>query len=171
MANRLLYYNTLHQLVKCFRVFVNSKSIFYFMEFFFLKKTVVLLISLSHAHHWVNEYRYFWLSYFKNNFNLFDKFEKKLTILHHSLHWQEHRHVWFLRRCFSTTLLILLSNDASNVFSSQHFFFCFFFQIFFFDNLICLGSWIFRQLSSCFRVWMLVTVCKVKFDLWKTFIT
>ena len=48
LVNRLLR-NTIHQLVRYFWVFVNSESIFYFMESFFLKKTVSfgLLVSCS----------------------------------------------------------------------------------------------------------------------------
>ena len=39
--------NTIHQLLRYFLVFVNSEYIFYFMESFFLKKTVSLGLLVS----------------------------------------------------------------------------------------------------------------------------
>ena len=39
---------------------VHSESIFFFVEYFLLKKTVFPLVSLSLAQHWVNQPRYFW---------------------------------------------------------------------------------------------------------------
>ena len=39
---------------------LHSESIFPFMEFFFLKKTVFPLVSLSFAYCWGNQPRYFW---------------------------------------------------------------------------------------------------------------
>ena len=65
-----------------------------------------------------------------------------------------------------------------DIFFLKTHFFVLFPQTFFFANLISVRSWIFWQLSSCFGVsscilffnflqWMLVTVYKVKFTLWK----
>ena len=39
---------------------VHSESIFPFMQFFFLQKTVFPSVSLSLAYRWVNQLRYFW---------------------------------------------------------------------------------------------------------------
>ena len=116
---RRLLHNTIHQLVRYFRVFVYSESIFYFMESFFSRK-LFPLVSLSLAHHWVNQFRYFWQNYFRNNFNLFVNLRRDWWYF--IIHWQQHQHVKRLMRCFSTTVLILLSNGPSTISSSKHFF-------------------------------------------------
>ena len=38
------------------------------------------------------------------------------------IQWQQHQHVKFLMRCFSTRVLVLLSNGASAISSSKYFF-------------------------------------------------
>ena len=178
LVNRLLH-NTTHQLVTYSWVFVNSESIFYFMESFFPRKRLLwspclLLITESISLDASD----------KTTSEIFvQQSEKRLMILHHLL---------TTTSACKISHKIFPNNSINNTFTwcINNFFletlFLFFFLGFFslptwllyLLLFLCLGSWIFWQLSFCFRVsscifffncllWMVVTVCKVKFTLWK----
>ena len=67
---------------------------------------------------------------------------------YNSLHWQQDQNVYFLMRCFPTTVLLLPSNSASRISSSKQFFYSFS-SDFFLANMITLYlSWFLNLLLA-----------------------
>ena len=58
LTGRLLH-STIHQMMRCFWVFIMN-PFFLLWSIFFLKKTVFSLVSLSLPYRWINQPRYFW---------------------------------------------------------------------------------------------------------------
>ena len=151
------FHNKIQHLIRCFWVFLNSEFIFYLIESFLLKKIEFPLFSLSPAYHWVNQLRYFW------------KTTSGITLICSTISEEIDDTSSFI--VLTTTPGCIISDEmfynnsisitfkcCINNFFLETSFLLFFHTLFFLGNLISLslslslGSWIFWQLSSCFRV-------------------
>ena len=129
LANRLLH-NSIHQLVKYFWVFVITKSIFYFMEFFFSRKLWFLwspclmiiteVISLDNS----------------------DKTTSRITSICSTI-WEKIDDTSSFIALTTTSAFLISDETLHQQFLPQSTFFVLFPQTFFLANLISLGSWIF----------------------------